>query len=54
MEKYSVLSDIHSKVSALKAVVKGARSKGVTELISLKKSYMDRLLPERYMITYVN
>ncbi|MDR9826760.1 metallophosphoesterase family protein [Vibrio sp. FNV 38] len=35
MEKFAILSDIHSNVYALEAVVKDARSKGVTEFINL-------------------
>ncbi|WP_299694616.1 metallophosphoesterase family protein [uncultured Vibrio sp.] len=35
MEKFAILSDIHSNVYALEAVVKDAKSKGVTALINL-------------------
>jgi len=35
MEKYAVLSDIHSNIFALKAVVDDAKSKGVTNFINL-------------------
>ncbi|NAW85205.1 metallophosphoesterase family protein [Photobacterium halotolerans] len=35
MEKYAVLSDIHSNVFALEAVVEDALSKGVTRLVNL-------------------
>ncbi|MBV7262823.1 metallophosphoesterase family protein [Photobacterium sp. WH24] len=35
MEKYAVLSDIHSNVFALEAVVADAASKGVTRLVNL-------------------
>lgn len=35
MERYAVLSDIHSNVYALKAVVEDARSKGVTQFVNL-------------------
>ena len=35
MEKFGVLSDIHSNIFALKAVVADAQSKGVTTFINL-------------------
>ncbi|WP_017632902.1 metallophosphoesterase family protein [Vibrio sp. 624788] len=45
MEKYAVLSDIHSNVCALKAVVEDARSKGVTKFVNLGDIFYGPLAP---------
>ncbi|WP_230389359.1 metallophosphatase family protein [Vibrio nitrifigilis] len=51
MEKFAILSDIHSNVFALDAVVQDARVKGVTAFINLGDILYGPIAPGRHMIT---
>ncbi|WP_070964219.1 metallophosphoesterase family protein [Vibrio sonorensis] len=45
MQKYAVLSDIHSNVFALKAVIKDAKRRGVTKFINLGDIFYGPIAP---------